>query len=97
MTSEYNRSGWRPMPTRVALAFLWIGLACVAWRLKDSFKPASDEHIAIAMAIAGCFIVPPLIAIGTLLGPVRLSALIGLACFAAIAIWVVFEMARFGV
>ena len=85
------------MVYRVLMALFWIGFACVAWAFKDSFKPASDQHIAIGFAIVGCFVVPPFIAIGTLFGRARLAALIGLTCFAALVAWILFVISLVGI
>jgi hypothetical protein len=79
---------------RVAIATACMGFSSVAWALKDSFKPASDQSLTVMIAILACIGIPPVVAIGALFGRARWAAVIGAACFAVFAAWLLFALSN---
>jgi hypothetical protein len=71
---------------QLLLAMSWTALEILAWIKKDDFKPASDQHINIALAIMMCQVVPFFTAIGVLMGQTWRWTVIGLVRFALLVL-----------
>ena len=97
MSSELKRTRSRTILKRVLLVLLWVGLAWTAWNLKDSPSLVSNQHLAISFVLFACFLVSPIIAIGTLFGRGRLGAIIGLASLVGLIACISFVMSYFNV
>jgi hypothetical protein len=93
MEEKPDRPLW-VMLGRTAVATACIGFSWVAWTLKDSFKPASDQSLTVMIAIMACIGIPPFVAIGALFGRARWGAVIGAACFAVFAAWILFALSN---
>lgn len=82
---------------RFVLALSCALLSCVAYALKDSFKPASDQHIIIAVAIMAFIAIPPFIAVGALVGNALMGALFGGICFLTYMGWCLYMISLYGI
>ena len=90
--SQPARPTW---PVRIAIALSCLALSGLAFMLIDSFKPASDENVLVAILIGACICVPPFVALGVLCGRVRLLLIVGLALFGALVAYLLILLTYF--
>lgn len=84
-------------PMRAVLASALVAYGVLTWIFFDSFKPASDRHIEIAIALLASGTVPFVVAIGVLFGRPLLAAVIAVVLFLLWIGWCALAISMFGI